>query len=43
MEKVLELCSSMTCFTNCFTVSGSSPSAAKERRLVYFDAITMPF
>lgn len=23
LEKVLELCSSMTCFTNCFTVSGS--------------------
>lgn len=23
LEKVLVVCSSMTCFTNCFTVSGS--------------------
>lgn len=31
LEKVLVLWSSMTCFTNCFTVSGSWPSGTQEQ------------
>lgn len=33
LEKVLVVCSSMTCFTNCFTVSGSWPSANKKKSI----------